>query len=549
MLRFIIALYLFVFSIQLSAVAPTKPVNLAFIAAFDQPCEARILDELSGYHMLQFEALNVEHTLFKVAYNPNLIQSDFVLQLINRLPGVLMVQEDSKVELRSTIPNDSMFSFQWHLNKIGALQAWDLTRAGTNRRGDTIVIAIVDDGLHLKHPDFKGNIWINYADTVGNAIDDDGNGYIDDHYGWNFLANNNDISDSNYYQGKHGTPVAGIIGATGNDVTGVTGIMWKVKLMIVDIRDTTNMEGTNFAFQSDVIRAYSYVLHQRKLYNATKGQQGAFVTAINSSWGIDGKFAAQAPLWCAFYDTLGKYGILTAGSTANNFVDIDIAGDLPSLCQSQHLIMVNSTNDIDGSAPSGFSETNIDIAAPGQGIKTTNAYTKLNIKNGLYGSFNGTSAAAPMVTGAIGLLHAYACEKMMDLIETDPVRANLLMRRFLLEGVDVIPDLVGRNSSNGRLNIFKAMQVMNQFCYGTLNTEQMLLNQTIVIYPNPGNGLLNLESVEEVISVQCFDATGKLIDCQWMNQTLDISGLANGVYYFKISTANATKVLSYVKQD
>ncbi len=549
MLRFIIALYLSVFSFQLSAIAPIKPTNLAFIAAFDHPCEVRVLDELTGFHKLQFEALNVEHTLFKVAYDPNLIQSELVAQLINRLPGVLMVQVDGKVELRTTIPNDSVSSYQWHLNKIGALQAWDLTRAGTNRRGDTLVIAIVDDGLHLKHPDFKGNIWINYADTIGNHIDDDGNGYIDDHYGWNFLANNNDISDSNYYQGKHGTPVAGIIGATGNDVTGITGIMWKVKLMIVDIRDTTSLAGSNFAFQSDVIRAYSYVLHQRKLYNATKGQQGAFVAAINSSWGIDGKFAAQAPLWCAFYDTLGKYGILTAAATSNNSVNIDIAGDLPSLCQSQHLIMVNSTNDIDALAPSGYSETNIDIAAPGQGIKTTNAYTKLNIKNGLYGSFNGTSAAAPMVTGAIGLLHAYACEKMMDLIETDPVRANLLMRRFLLEGVEVIPDIVGRNSSNGRLNIFKAMQVMNQFCYGTLNTEQMLLNQTIVIYPNPGNGLLNLESVDEVISMQCYDATGKQLDCLLVNNSIDISLLANGVYYFKINTANATKVLSYIKQD
>lgn len=549
MLRHIFALYLFVYSFQLSAIAPIKPTNLAFIAAFDHSCEVRVLDELTGYHKLHFEALNVEQTLFKVAYDPSLIQSEMVVQLINRLPGVLMVQEDSKVELRATIPNDSVSSYQWHLNKIGAFQAWDLTRAGTNRRGDTIVIAIVDDGLHLRHPDFKGNIWINYADSMGNNIDDDGNGYIDDHYGWNFLADNNDISDSNYYQGKHGTPVAGIIGATGNDVTGITGIMWKVKLMIVDIRDTTSLAGSNFAFQSDVIRAYSYVLHQRKLYNATKGKQGAFVTAINSSWGIDGKFAAQAPLWCAFYDTLGKYGILTAASTSNNFVNIDIAGDLPSLCQSQHLIMVNSTNSIDALAPSGYSETNVDIAAPGQGIKTTNAYTKLNIKNGLYGSFNGTSAAAPMVTGSIGLLHAYACEKMMDLIETDPVRANLLMRRFLLEGVEVIPDIVGRNSSNGRLNIFKAMQVMNEFCYGTLNTQQMLLNQAIVIYPNPGNGLLNLESVDEVISVECFDVTGKIIPCQLINQTIDISQLANGVYYFKISTANASKVLSYVKQN
>jgi len=549
MLRYIIALYLFVYSLQLSAIAPVKPSPLAFIIAFDRPCDEAVLKEITAFKFNQFDALNLEHTLFKALYNPALITTPQAEQLLYQLPGVLMLQEDSRVDLRTTVPNDSMFSHQWFLNKIGALQAWDLTRAGTNRRGDTIVIAVVDDGLHIHHPDFKGNIWINYADTIGNLKDDDGNGFIDDHYGWNFLANNNDISDSNYYQGEHGTPVAGIIGATGNDVTGITGIMWKVKLMIVDIRDTTNMAGSNFAFQSDVIKAYSYVLHQRKLYNATKGQQGAFVTAINSSWGVDGKFAAQATLWCAFYDTLGKYGILTAGATSNNLVNIDITGDLPSLCQSQHLIMVNNTNSIDALAPSGYSETNVDIAAPGQGIETTYNYTKLNKKNGLYGSFNGTSAATPMVTGAIGLLHAYACEKMMDLIETDPIRANLLMRRFLLEGVDVIPDLVGRNSSSGRLNIFKAMQVMDQFCYGTLNTTTLLLNQAIVIYPNPGNGLLNLESIDEVVSVQCFDITGQQINCQILNNAIDISQFANGVYYFKISTVNATKVLSYMKQD
>lgn len=549
MLRFIIALYVFVFSLQLSAISPIKSSPQAFIVAFKQTTSELVLNELTGYQFSRFESLNPEQTIFKVSYYPQLISQSAAEQLLYRLPNLLILQEDGKIEPRATIPNDTVYSYQWHLGKIKAPEAWDLTRSGTNRRGDTIVIAVVDDGLHINHPDFKGNIWINYADVLNNNIDDDGNGYIDDHYGWNFLANNADISDSNYYQGKHGSSVAGIIGAKGNDVTGVSGIMWNVKLMIVDIRDTTDMAGSNFAFQSDVIKAYSYVLHQRKLYNATKGKQGAFVTAINSSWGIDGKFANQAPLWCAFYDTLGKYGILTSASTSNSNVAVDITGDLPTLCQSNHLIVVSNSNGADNHAPSGYSETNVDLSAPGQGIKTTNAYTKMNILNGLYGSLNGTSASAPMVTGAIGLLHSYACEKMMDLIESDPIRANLLMRRFLIEGVDIIPDLSGKSVSNGRLNIFKAMQLMDQYCYGTLNTQQLMLFNSIVIFPNPGNGLLNIETVDEIKSIQCFDLTGKEINCELINNTINISELSKGVYYFKISTTKETKVLSYVKQD
>ncbi|MDI1233850.1 MAG: S8 family serine peptidase [bacterium] len=549
MLRFIITLYLFVFSCQLFAISPVKSVKRSYIVAFKEPTSAIVLNELTAYKFTEFESLNPEQTIFKATYSTGTLDAPNAEQLLYLLPNFLLLQEDTKVELRATIPNDTMLSHQRYLNIVKAYQAWDLTRSGTNRRGDTIVIAVVDDGLHLKHPDFQGNIWINYADTAGNNKDDDGNGYIDDHNGWNFLAGNNDISDSNYYQGKHGTPVAGIIGATGNDSTGIAGLMWHVKLMIVDIRDTTSQQGVNFAFQSDVIQAYSYVLHQRKLYNATKGKKGAFVAAINSSWGLDGRFAKDAPIWCAFYDSLGKYGILTAAATSNAYVSVDLVGDLPTLCQSPHLIVVSNSNDQDQQTQSGYSETNVDLSAPGTGIETTYAYTKLNIKNGLYGSFNGTSAAAPMVTGAIGILHAYACEKLMDLIESDPQSANLLMRRFILEGVDIVPDLAGKNAANGRLNIFKSLQLMNQYCYGTLNIEQLLLKQSIVLFPNPGNGWLNIESTDVIESVQCFDITGKQVTCLFENNKIDITGMANGVYYFKITTSKETQVLSYVKQD
>jgi serine protease len=333
-------------------------------------------------------------------------------------------------------------------------------------------------------------------------------------------------------------------------VTGISGIMWDVKLMIVDINDTSTTSGVNFAFQSDVIRAFSYVLYQKKLYISSNGKKGAFVTAINASWGLDNKFANQAPLWCAFYDTLGKYGILTAGATSNSSSAVDNTGDLPSLCTSEHLIVVGSTNSYDQYAQSGYSTTNVDISAPGQSVYTTYAYTKMNInaKDGLYGGFSGTSAATPMVTGAIGLLNAYACEKVMDIVKSDPAKGNLLFRQFILEGVDTLPSLAGKNATAGRLNILKSMQAMDRYCYG-LNTKHVNVLQKIVIFPNPGNGLLQVESYSPVLKVECYDVAGRMVDHAFNEGKLDISTLASGIYYIRVETAEGAKVLPYVKNN
>src|SRR5690606_36199811 len=143
-----------------------------------------------------------------------------------------------------------------------------------------------------------------YHEIPNNGIDDDGNGYVDDFLGWDADAADDDITGGTF-GGGHGTPVAGIVGAKGNNGIGVTGVNWNVKLMIV-------VGGGN---EAQAIAAYSYPLSLRKLYNQTGGQRGAFVVSTNASWGIDFTQASTAPLWCAMYDTLGAYGILNAGAT------------------------------------------------------------------------------------------------------------------------------------------------------------------------------------------------------------------------------------------
>jgi hypothetical protein len=518
----------------------------AFIVEFSHAQSAQALDELSSYKFYLIESLNPENTLFKFQYNTSSLDYNSASYLVNHLPFYLRHQDDEAISLRATTPNDTLYSRQWHLPLIKANAAWDLTRSGVNRRGDTIVIAVIDDGLHLKHPDFQGNIWINYADTLGNGIDDDGNGFKDDTYGWNFMGRNSDISDSNYYKGRHGTPVAGIIGARTNNITGVSGIMWQVKLMIVNVTDTSLNMAT---YQSDAIKAYSYVLQQRKLYNASNGKKGAFVVAANSSWGIDRRFPHQAPLWCAFYDTLGKYGIINVSAASNAQELIDSYGDLPSLCPSEQLIVVGNSTRYDNDGGGGFSVMHVDLSAPGTNVFSTANYVKANIlSNKLFrDGYDGSSFSAPMVTAAIGVLHSYACERLLDTIKSNPAKANLILRKILLSGVDVIDALSGKNATYGRLNIQKALKVLDQYCLGEVSVKKIPSSVYMALYPNPGNGSVVIQSSEPLNSVSCFTISGQQIPLSQQDNVYDMSAQPDGVYFFKISTSHGSGVLKYIK--
>jgi len=545
MFRFVVAICFFLTCFQVSANAG-RQADKFLLVQFARPVSIVELDELTAYSFTVFESLNIEKTIYKIGYDSKKISDLAATDVIRKVPFFMSSQIDGPIHLRSTIPNDTLFSRQWHLNLIRATEAWDLSRTGVNRRGDTIVIAVIDDGLYLKHPDFQGNIWINYADTIGNGIDDDGNGYIDDHFGWNFVNRNNDISDSFFYKARHGSPVAGIIGAVGNNKTGVTGIMWHVKLMIVNIADTSPIIQI---YQSDAVRAYSYVLHQRKLYNATNGKQGAFVVASNSSWGADGQFPHQAPLWCAMYDSLGKYGVLNCSAVSNDLGLVDTKGDLPTLCPSAHLIAVGSSTPGDNFYQCGESTTHVDLSAPGYNIFSTNAYTAQNINsNNVYNdSHFGTSFASPMVTAAIGILHSYACERILDTIKMNPAKGNAIMRKFVLEGVDVLPSLNGKSVTSGRLNIKKSMQIMDQYCFGEVSVDILNDQVNIRLFPNPGNGVLDVLSDQPISTVACYDVTGKLVSSEFNGEQLIMGDVNNGIYFIRVTVADQVFVFKYIK--
>ncbi len=525
---------------------PLPDTRKAFIVKFSQPQSTDALNELSAYQFLQIEALNPENTLYKFVYNSSKLDNNRAHYLVNHLPFYELHQDDGPIELRSTTPNDTLYSKQWHLPLIKANQAWDVTKSGVNRWGDTIVIAVIDDGLHLKHPDFQDNIWINYADSLRNGKDDDSNGFVDDAYGWNFMARNADISDSLYWKGRHGTPVAGIIGARTNNVTGVSGVMWQVKLMIVNVTDTGRFPTP---YQSDAIKAYSYVLQQRKLYNATNGKKGAFVVATNSSWGIDRKFPHQAPLWCAFYDTLGKYGILNISAASNAQALIDTYGDLPSLCPSEHLIVVGNSTRYDNDGGGGYSVVNVDLHAPGTNVFSTANYVKSNIlaNNLFHDGYTGSSFAAPMVTAAAGIIHSYACDKLLDTIRMNPAKSTLILRKILLTSVDPIDALAGKNATWGRLNIVKALKVLNQYCTGEVGVKSVSEQPFLALYPNPGNGEVTIQSEWPLLKVKCYNAAGQHLITELSGNIVNLLDQPDGVYYFVVSTEAGTQAIKYIK--
>jgi serine protease len=370
--------------------------------------------------------------------------------------NIMEAQSNHTVELRNTTPNDAGFGQQWQYINTGqsggtvgadidADLAWDVTTGGLTPLGDTIVVAVIDEGFDITHPDFGDNLWRNYNEIPNNGIDDDNNGFTDDYRGWNVHQNNDNVTNG----GWHGTAVAGIVGAQGNNGTGVTGMNWDVKVMTIRLTNTV---------EADVLEAYDYALQNRILYNQTNGALGAFVVATNASWGVNQGQPSQAPLWCAFYDTLGVHGILNAGATANANFNVDVVGDLPTACPSDYMLSVTNMNHNDQKVnQAGYGTTTIDMGAFGEGTWTLE-------QGGGYAGFGGTSGATPHVAGMIGLLYSVPCVSLALLSKTNPDSAALLMKQFIMNGTDANASLSGITVSGGRLNMNGAIQEMLNYC-------------------------------------------------------------------------------------
>lgn len=486
-------------------------------------------------------------------FDHHLINETDFFERVYTHPGVLSAQYNRKLTYRSTLPDDSLFNLQWQLHNDGSTGgtidadidadlAWDTTRGGLTALGDTIVIAVIDDGLDENHLDFGDNLWVNRHEIPGNGIDDDLNGYMDDYLGWNSYYNDDDVFTGG---GDHGTSVAGIMGAKGNNKRGVCGINWRVKLMII----------AGGGDEADAIAAYSYVYTMRKMYNETNGQKGAYIVTSNASWGIDYGKAEEAPLWCAMYDSLGAQGVLNVGATANADRDVDIEGDLPSQCPSKYLIIATNTdkNDLKVNA-AGYGKIHVDLGAPGKNVFTTDD-TKSEPDG--YGYFGGTSASAPQVTGVIALLYAAACQKLMETGKTRPDSIAFLMRKFILNGTDLNGSLINITTTQGRLNAYNAILESSEFCYNTSIKKNHIKTSGIIkdFYPNPVTASLTIrlnKNVDYPLELKIFSMLGKEVLAQAIDitqQQVDVSFLSPALYILSVmdKESNLSEFASFLK--
>ncbi len=394
--------------------------------------------------------------IFLVTFNA-LENEQVIKRALSNDPEVSICQFNHYVSNRETVPNDPMIDAQWHhINNdnnggtndadIDSDLAWDVTTGGLTAAGDTIVVCVIEGG-NLNHPDLIDNAWFNYNEIPNNGIDDDANGYVDDFKGWNV----NSESDDGVYQGGHGTNVMGMIGATGNNDLGVVGANWNVKIMSV--------AGESVNDELSVVAAYTYALKQRQEYDASNGELGAFVVATNASWGIDGGDPDDVPIWSQFYDTLGLYGILNCGATANNNVNIDIVGDIPTAAESNYMISVTATNFNDVRTFSGYGAETIDLGAPGENVTTTAG-------NNGYTSTSGTSFASPLTAGVIGLMYSIPCPSFIEAVHANPQYGADYVRQMLFDGVDPIDNLEFETVTGGRLNANNSIMLMMGQCGG-----------------------------------------------------------------------------------
>lgn len=489
------------------------------------------IETTTGFQMEIAKPVSKRFNIWLLTFDESTTTAAKLLSAINSDNYVANAQFNHYTAERVT-PNDPLYANQWNMfndgtggiadSDVDAELAWDITTGGVTAFGDTIVIALIGDGGDLNHEDL--DYWVNRNEIPLNLIDDDGNGYIDDYNGWNSTDNNGIIPAT-----VHGTHVGGIAGAIGNNGIGVTGINWHLKIMPIENDDS----------EAEAVTSYSYAYEMRELYDATNGEKGAYIVATNASFGVNFGNPVDYPIWCAMYDSLGKIGILNTGATANMAVNVDIVYDMPTACPSEYLVTVTNTDKADNLLGAGYGAISIDLGAPG-----TFVYSTID-PNG-YGLLSGTSMSAPHVAGTIALLFSAACPEFLDAYATDPAAMIVLLKNYIIDGVDNVPDLNGITVSSGRLNVYNTLNrfLTQGFC--GLSVDDLIHQNNLQLFPNPANEILFLDLTEQFtgdIIISIYNETAQLVYTIKTNSAaLTISGIpvkdfAEGLYFVNATNA------------
>ncbi len=288
-------------------------------------------------------------------------------------------------------------------------------------------MAVIDSGVNVNHPDLDANVWVNPDEIPGNNRDDDGNQLIDDTNGWDFANNDNTVYDPDPITGEgdeHGTHMAGIIAAEGNNGTGVAGVSWRTKIMPLKFIGTDG-RGT----VPNAIKALDYAL--------SKG-----VKISNNSWGCNRPCKDSETLPMAI-DRANASGHLYVAAAGNSFTpkDTDRTPFDPAGIDSPNVISVAATDNNDVLSDfSNYGATSVDLAAPGIDVYST--------EPGGYGYRSGTSMATAYVSGVAALLKSKF-----------PELGHLQIKERILQSAERKAGLVGTSVTEGRLNAADALGI------------------------------------------------------------------------------------------
>lgn len=354
--------------------------------------------------------------------------------------SVITSKTDKVIDEPSALFNDPAISQAWGLKKSDAARAWSISHGSKD-----VIVAVIDTGIDVAHEDLKNNLWRNPGETgidskgrnkATNGIDDDGNGFIDDVHGWNFVSSNHKLDDNH----GHGTHIAGIIGAEAGNGKGITGIAPQVSLMILKYYDpkvpgTDNLKNT--------IESIRYAV-----------KMGAHI--INYSGG--GTEYSQEEFE-AVKQAQDK-GILFVAAAGNERSNSDFHHYYPADYKLKNIISVTA---IDPStqvlSSSNYGVETVDIAAPGQNILSC-------LPKNTYGYMTGTSQATAFVSGAAALVMAHK-----QTFDPDWVK------KYILSTGDAQSQLASKTRTSRQLNLYKALTILDQGVSATgvvaVNTRSM----------------------------------------------------------------------------